>query len=554
MKAAFYGILLVFSSQCLAAVKSSLTIAVESEIETLHPIFDSTMAAKRIRDAVSRQIVRLNFAGRPEPVLIEEIPTIKNSRVRKIKTAQGADGMQVDIRFKKNAVWGDGKEITCADLIFGHQVGRSPTSTNPYADEYESVEKIEVLNSDPKSCRLTYGRVRYDFLVVFPRPLPEHIEGPIFEQYKKEPLAYDRNTSYVKNPSLPGLYNGPYRVGEWKLGSHIALVENEKYKGKKPAIKKLVFKTITNTASMEPALVSGQVDMIGSGLPLDKTLAFEKEVLKKQLPFRVETVSASIFSLLNFNFDHPILKEKYVRKALAHAVDKKKISQAFFEGRQIPAHSYASPLDPWFTDDPKKISVYEYNPRKSAQILEENGWKLGASGFREKNGQRLSFVVSGVAEQKLSEMMMVYLKDAFRAVGVDMQVKMSPARVFFAEIVRKRKFDVSFYSWVSSPDWNPRTLFDSQEIPTEANAFSGLNRSGIKNPDLDHALRAFEKELDIGKRKAHAQAALRIFTDELPLLPLYFRLNSAIIPKDLKHFASSPHQFSEYYEAENWTF
>ena len=52
-------------------------------------------------------------------------------------------------------------------------------------------------------------------------PLPEHMERPVFEKYKGEPGGYEKNSNYTKNPTLAGLYSGPYQLSELKLGSHV---------------------------------------------------------------------------------------------------------------------------------------------------------------------------------------------------------------------------------------------------------------------------------------------------------------------------------------------
>ncbi|MEI7973779.1 MAG: ABC transporter substrate-binding protein, partial [Bdellovibrio sp.] len=211
-------------------------------------------------------------------------------------------------------------------------------------------------------------------------------------------------------------------------------------------------------------------------------------------------------------------------------------------------------LDPWYTEDPRFVTLYPYNPRKAQQILEELGWKIGASGVREKDGKKLSLEFATVADVKLSEMMAVWTKDSFKKIGVDLQIKLSPARIFFSEVITKRKFQLAAYTTIFSPDWNPRAFFDPDGIPSEKNGFSGFNGSGLKNLELSRLLAAAEMELDAPKRIPLMRQAVKIITEENPYIPLYYRNLTAVVPLGLKNFSMSPHSSTEFYEIENWQF
>jgi peptide/nickel transport system substrate-binding protein len=46
---------------------------------------------------------------------------------------------------------------------------------------------------------------------------------------------------------------------------------------------------------------------------------------------------------------------------------------------------------------------------------------------------------------------------------------------------------------------------------------------------------------------------LKLYTDEVPVLPLYYRSDVSVIPKNLKNYRVTGHQFSETNVVENWT-
>ena len=145
------------------------------------------------------------------------------------------------------------------------------------------------------------------------------------------------------------------------------------------------------------------------------------------------------------------------------------------------------------------------------------------------------------------------LQSQWKAAGIDIDIRNEPARVFFGETVTKRKFPaMAMFAWISAPESVPRTTLHSEEIPTEANNWSGQNYTGFRNAELDELLEKIELELDRDKRKAMWSKLQEIYATELPALPLYFRANSFILPKWLKGVEPTGHQFPTTLQVEDW--
>jgi peptide/nickel transport system substrate-binding protein len=108
------------------------------------------------------------------------------------------------------------------------------------------------------------------------------------------------------------------------------------------------------------------------------------------------------------------------------------------------------------------------------------------------------------------------------------------------------------YSWVSRPQNVPRTTLHSKEIPTAENGWSGQNYPGYANPEMDKAIDAAERELDEGKRRGYFADIQRLYADDLPVLPMYFRVDSFVIPKPLKNIEPTGHLNSSTLWIEQW--
>jgi peptide/nickel transport system substrate-binding protein len=212
-----------------------------------------------------------------------------------------------------------------------------------------------------------------------------------------------------------------------------------------------------------------------------------------------------------------------------------------------------APIDPLFTKDPKEIVVYEYSKRKASQLLDEAGWKLEKDGFRYKGGKKLSLVFMTTAGNKTRETVQTMLQTQWKAAGIEVVIKNEPARVFFGETTKERKYGaMAMYAWMSTPDTSAKSTLHSSSIATKANSYSGQNYTGWVNKKVDAALDAFDVEFNKDKRKKLTYEILKAYTDEVPVIPLYYRSDIAVIPANMQGYKLPGHQFYDTNVAENW--
>ncbi|MEE8515680.1 MAG: peptide ABC transporter substrate-binding protein, partial [Alphaproteobacteria bacterium] len=379
------------------------------------------------------------------------------------------------------------------------------------------------------------------------RLLQAHLEAEKF----KDPAQYRNRTRYDTDTANPGLYFGPYRITEKVSGSHVVLQRNPTWWGKKAQFKRIVIRVIENTAALEANLLSGSIDYIAGelGLSLDQAIAFEKRHGKK---FDIEFKPGLIYEHLDLNLANPILKDKRVRQALILAIDRDAISKQLYDGRQPVADSFVSALDWIHTKD---IPVYRRDLKKAAALLDAAGWTVKKEGIRHNAaGKRLQLELMTTAGNRSRELVQQVLQRQWREVGIDVRIRNEPARVFFGETVTKRKFTgLAMFAWLSAPENVPRSILHSKEIPTKANNHSGQNYTGYSNPEMDKLLDRVERELDREKRRVLWHRLQRIYADELPVIPLFFRADAFIMPKWLKGIRPTGHQEPTTLWVEDWT-
>jgi peptide/nickel transport system substrate-binding protein len=537
-----------------ATTNDELKIGISQEFENLNPLIMSMMATTYIYSMVGRSLVTLNSDGKWVPQLAKTIPTFENGQAK-----FSPDKKQIIATWEilDNAKWSDGKPITCEDFQFAVEVAASPNVSVGEKETYTQVKTIAWDAKNPKKCTFTYEKARWDYYQLGQfRPLPKHIEGPIYAKYKDQKEGYEKNSAYNKNPTMAGLYNGPYKISDVKLGSHVILVPNEHFYGKQPKIKKIVVKLIPNTGTLEANLRSGTIDMVSSlGFSFDQAVAFEKKEKSENLPFHTEFKPSITYEHIDLNLEHPFLKDLKVRKALVYAINREELVKALFDGKQQVAIHNVAPIDPWYTNDPKKITLYPYSKREAARLLDEAGWKLDSKdGYRYKDGKKLSLQFMTTAGNKTRETVQTFLQGQWKAVGIEVNIKNEPARVFFGDTTKKRQFGaMAMYAWVSSPENTPKSNLHSSQIPNEKNGWSGQNYTGYSNKKVDELIEKIETEFDAKKRAALAQEVLKHYTEEVPVIPLYYRSDVAVNPVTLKGFKLPGHQFAETNEVENWT-
>jgi peptide/nickel transport system substrate-binding protein len=537
---------LVLASPAFAM--DELVIGMGTAPGTLNPLLNSMLAGAFINSMTERPITVFDPDWKLVCLLCTELPTVENGHARIVDLPPDdkgvvKKGMEIDVELRP-MTWGDGTPVTARDFQFTIDVGKHPQSGVPSVEDYRRIVKFEV--KDDRHFTLTKDRVTFDYNVLDFFPLPAHLEKPIFDA---DPAEYRTRTTFDADPTNPGLAYGPYRTVEVVPGSRIALERNPHWTGAPPQFRRILIKFFENSSSLEANLLSGNVDYVPgeSGLSFSQSLAFEQRHGDR---YNVVFKASLAYAHIDVNLDNPLLRDVRVRRAILMAIDRKTISDKLFAGKQPVADGNVNPLDPMYSSAARH---YDYDPGQARTLLDEAGFKEVAKGERRNaKGQRLSLVLDYASGSRTSDQITQVIQSELRQVGIELRLKAAPARIYFAAL-NKRQFDsLAFYSWITSPGNVPRTTLHSTEIPTAENGWSGQNYPGYRNPEMDRALDSAERELDPGKRRGFFADILRLYADDLPVLPMYFRTDSFVIPRQLTGVVPTGHQGCSSLWIENW--
>jgi peptide/nickel transport system substrate-binding protein len=528
-----------------AKAKDELSIGMTQFPATLHPMIDSMAAKSYVLGMARRPLTTYDKDWKLVCLICVELPTVENGGARRVALPDGKEGMEVTFRLHPDAKWGDGTPVTAADAILAWDIGRHPRSGVTSGEGYRRILKVDA--PDPKTIVFLQDRVTFtynDFSQF--DPIPAHIERARFDQ---DPETYKRRTAYDTDSANPGLYSGPYRIVAVQPGASITLEPNAHWHGTKPHFRRIFVRTIENTAAMEANLLSGAVDYVAGelGFTLDQALALEKRHAAR---FDFQYVPSLLYEHVDFNLDHPILKDVRVRRAMIHALDREGMVRQLFEGRQRVAHAFMAPRDSMHSADIPKI---EFDLARAQALLVEAGFERVVNGVRQNAaGERLSFEFGTTAGNRIRETVQQVLQSQWRRAGIEVRIRNEPARVYFGETLRQRRFQLAMYAWFSSPEAVPRTTLHSEMIPSEANAWQGQNQPGVRSPEMDGLIDAIERELDPAKRRPIWARMQTLYAQEAWVLPLYFRADPFVIPKWLGGVEPTGHQYYSSLRVEYW--
>lgn len=508
-----------------AQAKDELVVAMTQMPGTWNPIISSMLAKSLIANMTARPVTAYDADWKLVCLVCTELPTIENGKARVVDLADGKKGMEIDVELR-DMRWGDGTPVSAKDVAFTLEVGKHPLSGVASSEGYKRIIKLDV--KDDRRFTMTIDRVTFDYNSIGLQLLPAHIEKPIFDA---NPAEYRNKTAYDTQSTNPGLAFGPYRLTEIVPGSRVVLEPNPTWTGQKPSFKRITVRIIENTAALEANLLSGSVDyVLGElGLSLDQAIAFEKRHKDK---YNVVYKPALIWEHIDVNLDNKLLADRRVRQAMLLAIDRKAISEKLFEGKQPIAHGGISELDPMFSPAARQ---YGYDPAAARKLLDEAGFSTLRNNVRHNAaGEKLSIELGTTAGNRVRELVAQVIQSQLRQVGIEVRLKAETPRIFFDAMGKRTYSGLGMYAWVQRPEGVPRSSLHSKEIPSADNGWSGQNYPGYANPEMDKVLDAAERELDVVKRRALFAEIQKLAADDLPSLPLFFRVDPFVIPKPLK--------------------
>ena len=119
--------------------------------------------------------------------------------------------------------------------------------------------------------------------------------------------------------------------------------------------------------------------------------------------------------------------------------------------------------------------------------------------------------------------------------------------------LKSRQFDMGMYTWLSQADPNRDDYINSRSIPSQANNFAGNNYMGYRNPKADELSSRGAALITDAERKPVYCELQKIWTDDLPVLPLYQRVATTVARVRLQNYRPTPSVTPETWNIYEWS-
>jgi peptide/nickel transport system substrate-binding protein len=305
--------------------------------------------------------------------------------------------------------------------------------------------------------------------------------------------------------------NGPYRFARYVPHTMMQLDANPDYYRDKPRFEHVVLKFVQGDAMTE--LLSGNVDVLPNA---DPGRSPADGSWRRYSGFYGHQVSA-----IAWNNVHPILRDPGVRRALTLAINRRELTRLLNLPDVIPILD--GPFTRRMVRRGKIPDPLPYDPDQAEALFDAAGWRRGAGrGARARDGQPFQFTLLVMGERGFSQAA-VYVQEALRHVGVEMEVQGMDNGV-----VRQRFHDGQFDAVlmvVAAGAW--RTLLG---------AHSPL---GYRNARVAQLLERVPMVSDAEEEDEIDVEVTRILRSEVPVTVLFPRVTTTLASRRV-HGLSSP--------------
>jgi peptide/nickel transport system substrate-binding protein len=459
--------------------------------------------------------------------LATELPSVERGTWR-----VSADGtMDVVWKLKPGVKWHDGEPFTSDDMMFTLTLNRDRALPNSDASVGRRMESAT--NPDPYTFVVRWSAIDIlgDWATAL-QPMPRHLMEDLYQRDKDAFL-----NSPLFREQFVGL--GPYRLTRWEQGSFIEVTRFDDYHRGAPPLDRVVVRFLSDPNTAIANIQAGSIDVImPKVLEPDVVLAVRGQLEGNGVRLRFEPLPrmAQIEPMMRTEFARPVngLPDVVVRRALSHAIDRQALTELATGGLGPAADSWFDPTDPLRPEMESSIVKYPYDPARAQQLLTEAGWTRGGDGILvHPNGER--FDTELWANPQTSNAVGNILVDGWKRVGVNTTFyPMAPA--VFEDRVQSVRRPGPLLSNVNTP-LNGRDVaarYDGRELATEANRWTGRNRSGYQNPRADTVYDLLNGTIDPRARLPLLQEQIHIFTSDVAHMPLYWEPGNSMMVKSVK--------------------
>ncbi|MCD8777010.1 peptide ABC transporter substrate-binding protein [Mammaliicoccus sciuri] len=418
------------------------------------------------------------------------------------------DGKKWTIKLRDDAKWSNGDPVTAHDFVFAWRKVVDPDTASEYAYILYDIKNAEEINSGDKKPEELGVKAVDDHTLEFEltKSLP----------YYKELLSFGtfmpQNEKFVKKQGdkygttvKTTLYNGPFKMTDWKTDDKVTLEKNDDYWDKdKVKLNKVNYKVVKEASTAVNLYETNKLDIVD--LPAEQVKKY-----KDDKAFNTELDTVTYYFKLNED-TVPEFKNEDFRLAFAKAIDKEAYVKNNLNNGSIPTDNFV-PKD--FVKDSKGKeyqdgvkNTNQYNVKEAKEHYEKAKKALGKDKFT---------IELMTYDKDTAKRDAEYFKEQLEKNldGVTIKIKQQPFKQKL-DLVSKGEYEMSLENWI--PDYpDPMTFLELYVTD------GSHNNTGWSNKEYDSIIKAADSSLasNPDKRLSELQRAEGMLLNEAGIVPLY---------------------------------
>lgn len=471
-----------------------------------NPIMSDTTYDAYVSSLIFESLIKLDKTGTYQP----DLATWKLSD----------DNLTYTFTLKDGIKFSDGTPLTADDVYFTFATIAHPDYDGPrmpavaslkgyddfHSGKSTSFEGIKVI--DPKTIAFTYADGNAS---------PANIENFSYGILSKDYYKFDKWEDFLALNAKP-MGSGVLVFEDYSPKEYVKMLRNDNYWDPKNGAKigGIYFLDVPDETLIS-ALQTEQIDFAQVSASKDNL-----EAIKELNNVHPVNYLGNGYTYMCFNTKKPTLSDKRVRQALMYALNRKDFIKIQY-GEGI-AELGMAPISPVSWAFPKEgLNPYDFDMDKAGKLMDDAGWKMGADGYRYKDGEKFSInwlvYTDSPWPGKLSSM----AADTWKQLGVDLKIEIMDFNTVRDKTSNtppeERTFDIYTMGFSLSVDPDPTgTIFDDDQ-----GTKGGFNASGYKNPAAMELVKKGKAEFDTKKRTPIYNEWAKIMNDEIPHVIVAYR-------------------------------
>jgi ABC-type transport system substrate-binding protein len=462
------------------------------------PVEPTTLDPARVEDGPTIEPLMCVFEG-----LVQWSSENRLTPALAEKWEVSPDGVTYTFHLREGVKFHNGRPLTAGDFVYSltrslsRRIGMPSTigyltdivgARDHWDGKAASVRGIEA--PDNRTLRLTIDSPKAYFLAKLTYPTA-------YAVCREE---VEKTGGQVTDASAVG--TGPFRLTEYAQGDRMVLEANPGYWAGPPKLARVERLILPDANARHDKFEAGELDI--ADVPMASVEADRQNSGLGPLLHDLER--ASVYYLaLNQNGFAPF-KDRRVRQAFAHAVNREQIVRVIHQGVPRQAEGIIPFGVPGFDPSFRGLA---YDPARAKQLLAEAGYP-GGSGFPPVT------LSCRASMPDIRNTVQAVQADLESNLGIHVELDEVEWNTFLA---RRSQGRMPFYFLRWAADYLDPQNFLSYMLHSK----SGLNTIGYASPEFDRLCDRADGMQDEKERMALYRRAERIAVDDAPWIPVYFQ-------------------------------